>query len=148
MTTSVFILSITDMRKDNMSKKLFHLTHFTIKIVAVIMFVVYLSLYVSKYNYDMLLSFVAPIVFFAIFLLYNRLLVHFHKKGFYTPEQAVEFYEKCREQDIAGFQEENLDKATDIYFSIFGTDKYLGAETLPAHMADIYAAGKKQPKNS
>lgn len=131
-----------------MSKKLFDLTHFSIKIITVIMFVVYLSLYVSKYNYDMLLSFVAPAVFFAIFLLYNCLLVHFHKKGFYTPEQAVEFYEKCREQDISGFQEENFEKVDDIYFSIFGTDKYFGEGTLPAHMADIYAAGKQQPKNS
>lgn len=112
------------------------------------MFVVYLSLYVSKYNYDMLLSFVAPVVFFAIFLLYNRLLVHFHKKGFYTSKQAVEFYEKCHKQDISDFQKENFEKADDIYFSIFGTDKYFGEGTLPAHMADIYAAGKKQPENS
>lgn len=143
MTTLIFILNITDMRKDNMSKKLFNLTHLGIKIITVIMFVVYLSLYVSKYTYNMFLSFVAPAVFFAIFLLYNCLLVHFHKKGFYTPEQAVEFYEKCHKQDISDFQKANFEKADNIYFSIFGTDKYFGDETLFTHMADIYAAGKK-----
>ena len=132
------------MRKDNMSKKLFDLTHFGIKIVAVLLFVVYLRVYVvTKFSDRMFFSFIVPAVFFAIFFSYNFLLVHFHKKGFYTSKQAVEFYEKCRKQDISGFQEENFEKADDIYFSIFGTDKYLGEETLSAHMADIYAAGKK-----
>ena len=132
------------MKKDELSKKLFDLTHFSIRIVAVLLFVVYLRAYVvTKFSNKMFFSFVVPAVFFAIFLSYNFLLVHFHKKGFYTSKQAVEFYEKCRKQEISDFQEANLEKADDIYFSIFGTDKYSGEETLSAHMADIYAAGKK-----
>lgn len=127
-----------------MSKKLFNLTHFSIKIIAVLMFVVYLRAYiVTKFSYKMFFSFIVPAVFFAVFLFYNRLLVHFHKKGFYTTAQAVEFYEKCRDRNISDFNEGNLEKADDIYFSVFGTDKYLGDRTILAHMADIYAAGKK-----
>lgn len=131
------------MRKGNMTKKMFNFTHFIIKIVVVVMFVVYLSLYVSKYDYNMFLSFVAPVVFFAVFLFYNRLLVHFHKKGFYTPAQASEFYEKCRERNISDFKEENFEKAGDIYFSVFGTDKYSGDGTIFTRMEEIYNAGKK-----
>ena len=144
MTTSVFIWSITDMRKDNMPKKLFNLTHLGIKIIAVLMFVVYLRVYlVSKlFTYERLLSF-APIVFLIVFLLYNNLLVNFHKKGGYTSKQAVEFYEKCREQNISDFQKENFEKAGDIYFSVFGTDKYLGDGTILNHMEEIYNAGKE-----
>lgn len=126
----------------NCRKKLFDLTHLGIRIITVTMFAVYLKIYAEN-EYKMLLSFGVPIIFFVFFLLYNQVLVHFHKHGFYTLEQAAEFYEKCLEQDISDFQEENLDKATDIYFSIFGTDKYLGDGTILAHMADIYAAGKK-----
>ena len=137
----VFIWNITDMRKDNLSEKLFNLTHIGVKVVAVIMLVVYLSLSTQKNTNKTFLSFVAPAVIFVIFLLYNRLLVHFHKKGSYTSAQAAEFYTKCRERDIYLFQEENIEKAKDVYFSIFGTDKYTGEGTLPAHMERIYNAG-------
>ncbi len=130
------------MIKGNLSKKLFNLTHLGIKIITVIMFAIYLREYFRDKS-PIFLSFLAPLMFFVISLLYNLLLVHFHKKGFYTPEQAVEFYEKCREQNISLVQEENLEKATDIYFSIFGTDRYIGDGTLIDHMGKIYNAGKK-----
>lgn len=146
MTASLFILNITDMRKNNMSKKLFNLTHLGIKIVTIILFVIYLIIYVSKDDHRIFLSLVAPAVFLAVFLFYDILLVHFHKKGFYTTKQATEFYEKCRERNISDFKEENFEKAEDIYFSVFGTDIYLGEGTLLTHMADIYSVGKKITK--
>jgi hypothetical protein len=128
------------MKKGNMMKKLFDLSHLGIKIIAVFLLVVYLSMYVlKKYRDEMFLS-VYPFAFFIFFLSYNFLLVYFHKMGFYTSKQAVKFYEKCREQNIS-LVEENLDKATDIYFLIFGTDKYLGVGTFLVHMEEIYNAG-------
>lgn len=120
--------------------------HFGIKVIAVIMLVVYLRIFVSKYGHETLLSFILLAVFFIIFLSYNILLVYFHKKGFYTPEQATEFYTKCCEQNISLIQEENFEKATDIYFSIFGTDKYFGVGTLLTHMLEIYNVGKEITK--
>ena len=36
-----------------------------------------------------------------------------------------------------------MEKAEDIYFSIFGTDKYLGEGTLISHMTKIYNIGKE-----
>ena len=138
----VFISSTTDMRKDNRSEKLFNLTHLCIKIVAVIMLVIYLIVYL-KTKKGIFLSYIGPALFFIIFLLYNRLTVHFHKKGFHTSWQAAEFYAKCREENISLFQEENFEKAASIYFSIFGTEKYLGEGTLSDHMTDIYNAGKE-----
>lgn len=138
----VFILSITGMKKDNRQEKLFTLTHLCIKIAAVIMLVVYLTVYL-KTKTGVFLSYTGPALFFIIFLLYNRLTVHFHKKGFFTSWQAAEFYARCHKENIFIFQEENFEKAAGIYFSIFGTDKYLGAGTLPDHMADIYNAGKE-----
>lgn len=143
MTTSVFILNITDMKKSNILKKFFYFLNFSVVILALILLVVYLMIYTSKYNFNTFLSFIAPVVFFVIFLLHNCLLVYFHKKGFYTSKQAIEFYTKCCEQNISLVQEENFEKAKDIYFPIFGTDKYLGEGTLSAHMADIYNAGKE-----
>jgi|GEM_PF-6626335 len=130
------------MKKDNMPKKLFNLTHLGIKIIAVILLAVYLKIY-AKNKYEFFLSFAVPAVLFIIFLLYNCLLVYFHKKGFYTTAQASEFYEKCREQNISDFHEENLEKVTDIYFSIFGTDKYSGIETFLNHIKEIYNEGKE-----
>ena len=138
----VFISITTDMRKDNQSKMLFNLTHVCIKITAVIMLVIYLTVYL-KTKKGIFLSYIGPALFFTIFLLYNRLTVHFHKKGFYTSWQAAEFYVKCCEENISLFQEENFEKAAGIYFSIFGTDKYSGEGTLSDHMADIYNAGKE-----
>ncbi|MBO4699613.1 hypothetical protein J5690_08415 [bacterium] len=132
------------MRKGNMSNKMFNLTHLGIRIIVVLMFIIYLRMYlVLKFSHDIFFSFIAPVVFFVVFLLYNLLLVHFHKRGFYTAAQAVEFYTKCRERDISLFHEENFEKTIDIYFSVFGTDKYFGEGTILTHMADIYAAGKK-----
>ena len=130
------------MRNDKKSDKLFNLAHLGIKIVAVILLLVYLGVYLKSKS-GIFLSFVGPAVFFIIFLLYNRLLEQFHKKGFYTSWQAAEFYRKCYKENISVFQEENFEKAADIYFSIFGTDKYLGVGTLPDHMAEIYTAGKE-----
>ena len=94
MTSSVFILSIADMKKDNSSEKLFKLTHLGIKIVAGTLLAVYLIL---KSRGGMLLPFIVCTVFLIIFISYNRLLVYFHKKGLYTSWQAAEFYKKCRE---------------------------------------------------
>ena len=142
MTISVFILNITDMRRGNMAKKLFNLTHLGIKIIAVVLLAIYLKIYAEN-KHEIFLSFVVPLVLFVIFLLYNCLLVHFHKKGFYTTVQSAEFYEKCRERNISDFQENNLEKAKDLYFSIFGTDKYIGEKTLDAHMEEIYNTGRK-----
>ena len=142
MITSVFILNITDMRKGNMLKKLFNLTYLGIKMIALVLVVVYLIIYLHNKD-EMFLSFIAPLIFFIIFLLYNLLLVHFHKKGFYRPWQATDFYTKCSEQNLSIFQEENFEKAKDIYFSVLGTDVYLGKETFLTHMEEIYNAGRK-----
>lgn len=132
------------MRKDSRSEKFFKLTHIGIKIVAVILLVVFLLIYAQKNGGRTFLSFVVPVVFFVVFLLYNFLLTHFHKKGFYTSWQAAEFYAKCCEHNISGFHEETLGKARNIYFSIFGTDKYCGEGTLAAHMEEIYNAGSEK----
>lgn len=112
-------------------------------ITAVVLLILYLSIYVSRRDHEMFLAFIAPAVLFIFFLSYNCMLVHFHKIGFYRPWQAAEFYEKCREQNIYDFQEENSKKATDIYFSVFGTDKYTGEGTFLAHMTEIYNIGKE-----
>ena len=125
-----------------MAKKMFNLTRLGIKIIIVFLLVVYMRTYLHEED-EIFLSFIAPVIFFIIFLLYNLLLVHFHKMGFYKSWQAVEFYAHCCKQNISIFQEENFDKTTDIYFSIFGTDKYLGEGSFLTHMANIYAAGKK-----
>lgn len=130
------------MRKDNVSNKMFNLTHLGIKIIAVILLAIYLKIYAEN-KHEIFLSFAVPAVLFIIFLLYNCLLVYFHKNGFYTTAQASEFYEKCQDHNISDFHEEHLKKAGDVYFSVFGTDKYLGEGTILTHMADIYAAGKK-----
>ncbi len=130
------------MRKYNKPEKLFNIAHLGAKVVAVIMLIVYLIVYL-KTKKGIFLSFVGPAVFFIIFLLYHRLLVQFHKKGLYTSWQASEFYRKCCEENISVLQEENFEKAADIYFSIFGTEQYLGIGTLSDHMAEIYAAGKE-----
>ena len=130
------------MRNDKNAEKLFNLAHLGVKIIAVILLVIYLGVYLKSKS-GIFLSFVGPAVFFIIFLLYNRLLVQFHKKGLYTSWQASEFYRKCYEENISVLQEDNFEKAADIYFSIFGTEQYLGIGTLSDHMAEIYAAGKE-----
>lgn len=106
-----------------------------------------IGVYVTKYRDGIFLAFIAPAVFTMIFLIYNSLLIYFHKKGFYTSRQAEEFYKKCREENICIFQEENLEKAKDVYFAIFGTDKYFGEGTLLAHMEKIYDTGREMMKN-
>ena len=132
------------MKKDSISEKFFNLMRFGIKIATVILLVVYLRKHASSATmWKTFLSFVAPSIFFVIFLSYNFLLVYFHKKGFYTSWQAAEFYTRCRERNICPFQEENSEKAQDVYFSIFGTDKYSGEGTLLTHMAEIYDFGRK-----
>ena len=130
------------MRKDN---KLFNLMRLGVKIVAVFLLVLYFGIYVYPKNdrNEILLWLIAPLVFSIIFLLYNFLLVYFHKKGFYTSEQAAEFYEKCSEENISVFNEESVAKARDIYFSIFGTDKYLCDGTILSHIEEIYNCGKE-----
>ena len=132
------------MKKDSISEKLFKLTHIGVKIIAVILLVVYLWIYAQKHGNKTFLSFAAPAVFFVVFLLHSFLTVRLHKKGFYTSGQAAEFYAECREQNISQFNEENIEKIKRIYFSIFGTDVYLGEGTLPAHMEEIYNAGKEK----
>ena len=131
------------MRKDKRLEKFFNLTPAGIIITAVVLLALYLSIYVSRRNHEMFLAFIAPAVLFTFFLSYNCLLVYFHKIGFYRPWQAAEFYKKCSCQNISIFQDENFEKAKDIYFSVFGTDKYLGEDTLPVHMAEIYDVGRK-----
>ena len=125
------------MRKDN---KLFNLTHLGVKIVAGTLLAVFLVL---KSRGGMLLPFIIWTVFLIIFISYNRLLVYFHKKGLYTSWQAVEFYKKCREQNILSFKDENFEKAKDIYFLIFETDIYSGEGSLADHMANLYNTGKE-----
>ena len=67
MITSVFILSITDMRNDKKTEKLFNIAHLGAKAVAVVMLIVYLIVYL-KTKKGIFLSFVGPAVFFIIFL--------------------------------------------------------------------------------
>lgn len=132
------------MRKDKNLEKLFNLTTWGVKIITLILLIVYLRLHVSTTVIgETFLLFIAPTVFFVIFLLYNGLLVHFYKKGFYKSEQAVEFYTKCRERNISLFKDENIEKAKDVYFSIFDTDAYCGEGLLLAHMEEIYNVGKE-----
>ena len=107
----------TDMKKD---KKLFNLTRFGVKIIAVFLLVLYFGTYVYPKNdrKEILLWLIAPLVFSIIFLSYNFLLVYFHKKGFYTSEQAAEFYEKCSEENISVVNGESVAKARDILFNL------------------------------
>lgn len=137
------ILSIMDMRKDSKSEKFFNLTTWGVKIITVILFVVCLWIHSGAERSKVFLPFIAPVIFLAVFLSYNFLSVHFYKKGFYKSEQAAEFYTKCRERNISLFHEENSEKAKDVYFSVFGTDKYAGEGTLLAHMAEIYDLGRE-----
>lgn len=127
------------MTKDGMSKKIFNLTHLGIKIVAGILLAIFL-IFKSR---GWILPFIVCTVFLIIFISYNRLLVYFHKKGFYTSLQAAEFYKKCREQKIPPFQGENFEKAKDVYFLIFETDIYSGEGSLLDHMENIYNIGKE-----
>ena len=116
--------------------------HSVIPVIAVILLAAYLIIY-SLARKRILFSVIIPSVLSAFFLSYNYLLTYFHKKGVFTHEQAAEFYTKCRERNISLFQDSNIEKAKDIYFSVFGTDKYIGDGTLPAHMEKIYNAGKE-----
>ena len=134
------------MKEENKLEKMFNLTRFGVKIIAVFLLVVYFGIYAHPKKNDrneILLWLIAPLVFSIIFLLYNFLLVYFHKKGFYTSEQAAEFYEKCSEENISVVNGESVAKARDIYFSIFGTDKYLCDGTILSHIEEIYNCGKE-----
>ena len=135
------------MKKDNLLKKLFNLSHFGIKIITVVLSVLYLIVYL-KTKKGIFLSYVGPAVFFTVFVSYNCLLTCFHKKGLYTSRQAAEFYRKCREDDVSFINDKNFKKAEAIYFSIFGTNKYFGAGTFPAHMEKIYNAGRETTEKS
>ena len=132
------------MKEYKRTQQIFNMLHRSIIIVAIIILLIFFIMYSHIYNYDAaIFSYVVPLFFLIFFLSYNSLLVHFHKKGFYTFGQAVEFYEKCRELNISLFQEENLEKSKDVYFSIFGTDEYLGNENLLVHLEEIYNVGRK-----
>lgn len=144
MITSVFILSITDMKKDRRIKRIFALLHKSIIVVAVILLIGFMVLYSHMYSYDAaIFSYIVPFSLFIFFLSYNCLLTYFHKKGAFTPEQASEFYVMCNDAGIFFPDDVNMKKAEDIYFIIFGTDKYTGDGTLLNHMADIYNSGKE-----
>lgn len=116
------------------------MTHLSIKIIAGTLLAVFLVL---KSRSGILLPFIVSIVFLIIFISYNCLLVYFHKKGLYTSLQAAEFYKKCREQNILSFKDENIEKAKDVYFSVFETDIYSGEGSLADHMANVYNTGKE-----
>ena len=132
------------MRKDKKLEKFFSLTRFSVVIIAVVLLVVYLIMFsLSRNRYKIFFSFIIPAVFFTIFFAYNCLLTYFHKKGAFTLEQAAEFYRKCSQSGIVFSGDTNMEKAKDIYFSVFGTDKYLGENTLLSHMVKIYNAGKE-----
>ena len=132
------------MKKDTKTEKLFKLTTWGVKIITVIFLLIYLIVRISQTSSNnIFLLFIAPAVFFGIFLLYNFLLVHFYKQGFYTSLQAAEFYTKCCERNISLFQDANSKKVEDVYFSVFGTDKYVGEGTLLSHMTEIYDSGRE-----
>ena len=53
---------------------------------------------------------------------YTQLKLYIVKKGYFTDEQAIEFFKKCKESDFHSFNEDNFEKVKEIYFFIFGTD--------------------------
>ena len=144
MTNSVSILIITDMKEDKRIKRIFGLLHKSIIFVSIIILLGFFVLYSHMYSYDAaIFSYILSLSLFIFFLSYNCLLTHFHKKRAFTSEQASEFYIMCNDAGIFFPDDTNKEKAEDIYFVIFGTDKYTGDGTLLEHMVDIYNSGKE-----
>ena len=144
MTNSVSIWSITDMKEDRRINRIFGLLHKSIIVVSIIILLGFFVLYSHMYSYDAaIFTYIVPLSLFIFFLSYNCLLTYFHKKGAFTSEQATEFYIMCNNAGIVFSENTNIEKAQDIYFVIFGTDRYTGERTLLNHMADIYNSGRK-----
>lgn len=144
MTNSVSILIITDMKEDKRIKRIFCLLHKSVIVVSIIILLGFFVLYSHMYSYDAaIFSYILPFSLFIFFLSYNCLLTYFHKKGAFTSEQAAEFYIMCNDAGIFFPDDTDMEKAKDIYFVIFGTDKYSGVGALLNHMADIYNSGKE-----
>lgn len=113
-------------------------------VAAIILLIVYLIIYTHYYpGKKIFFAYGVPLFLFTFFFLYNCLLTYFHKKGAFTSEQAMDFYRICSKSGIFFGGDTDMEKAKDIYFSIFGTDKYLGDGTLLSHMTDVYNTGKK-----
>ena len=142
MPNSVSILIITDMKEDKRINRIFDLLHKSIIIVSIIILFGFFVIYSHMFSYDAaIFTYIVPLSLFVFFLSYNSLLTYFHKKGTFTSEQATEFYIMCNDAGIVFSENTNIEKAQDIYFVIFGTDKYTGEGTLLNHMADIYNFG-------
>jgi len=120
--------------------------HKLIIIISIALLIWYLYIYapqVGPIYKKFVLAYIVPICFFTFFFSYNCMLTYFHKKGAFTSEQAMDFYRICSKSGIFFVGDTDMEKAKDIYFSIFGTDKYLGEGTLLSHMTDVYNVGKE-----
>ena len=154
MTTSVFILSTMDMNKEEYRKQLkrkMNLIQILFFVFMFILFFIYLLLFSGAFVfYDgqkTIVYYVGPftILFFVFFHTQYKLSVV--KKGYFTDEQAIEFFKKCKESDVYSFNEENFEKAKEIYLLIFGTDVYTGEGTLTEQMLYIYNIGHELDKS-
>lgn len=132
------------MKEDKKIKQIFNMLYRSTIIVAIVLLIGYLAVYTHYYpGKKIFFAYGVPLFLFALFFSYNCLLTYFHKKGVFTSEQATDFYRMCNESGISFSGDTDMEKAEDIYFAIFGTDKYKGEGTLLSHMADIYNAGKE-----
>ena len=135
------------MKEDKKIEQIFNRLYGSTIIVSIVLLLGFLAIYsLTETDYSpkkFVFAYVIPIFLFTFFFSYNYLLTYCYKKGAFKSKQAIEFYRMCNKSGISFLGDTNMEKAEDIYFSIFGTDKYLGEGTLISHMTKIYNIGKE-----
>ena len=126
-------------RKMNLMQILFFVFMF-------ILFFIYILLFSRMFVFEerqTIVYYIGPFTILFLVFFHTQYKLSIVKKGYFTDEQAVEFFKKCKESDFCSFNSENFEKAGEIYLLIFGTDIYTGEGTLTEHMLYIYNFGQE-----